>query len=449
MESEYPRAQRRGGKTATAALLEPGGPLNDRYEVGPVLGRGGMSEVRDGWDLKLDRPVAIKVLHAGGRPENRLRFATEARAAANLSGQHIVVVYDVGEHQGMPFIVMERLPGVTLADHIARGPLQPAFVQDVLDDVLAALALAHDAGIVHRDVKPGNVLFTATGEAKLADFGIAKLDGGVHTRTGEIVGSMAYLSPERLTSKPATPADDLYAVGVLAYEALTGRRPFPQTSLGELARAILNDKPLPVADVRPGVPAGLSTAIERSLSRNPDKRFTRADAMRAALVDSEPATVPVHAPTPIRREPIRHPSRHEPSRQGPSRHEPGRQEPIPQEPTRQEPVIPAPVMQTPRLPPLSTHPIPVAEPEEAVPRGKLWVAAIIAVFLLAIMLIAVNQPFSSPPPSPASTSTPLPPPPPPTATIGPSEATISNAPAPPPAPPPWRKGKKPKGGKGD
>lgn len=410
MEQENRRRRYRGGNSA--ALLDPG-LLAGRYEAGPVLGRGGMSEVRDGWDLKLSRPVAIKLLHSDGRPEDRLRFAAEGRAAANLSGQHIVIVHDVGEHDGVPFIVMERLPGLTLADHIARGPLEPAFVHRVLDNVLAALAIAHNAGIVHRDVKPGNVLFTDTGQAKLADFGIAKIDGGVHTRTGEIIGSVAYLSPDRLTSKPATPTDDLYALGVVAYEALAGRRPFPQTALGPLTHAILHDKPLPIADVRHDVPAGLSIAIERALSRNPAQRFTRAEAMRAALVDTEPTTAPV--PTPVR--------------------------------------SPTFAMQAPQLPPSGTNPIPAFEPDPApdpaVAHGKLWLAALIAAFLLAILLIVVIEPFSStpPPPSPSSTTSPLPPPP--AATTATTEPAISSAPAQPPAPPPGHHGKKPKGAKGN
>lgn len=177
--------------------------------------------------------MAIKLLQSGpgngDGPDSRLRFVTEARATAALSSSKIVIVHDVGEHHGLPFIVMERLPGVSLADHIARGPLPEAFVRTVLDAVLAALTSAHGAGILHRDVKPGNILFTAAGEAKLADFGIAKTAGGAHTMTGQVVGTMAYLraylSPDRLAGKPATPADDLYAVGVVGYEALTGRRP--------------------------------------------------------------------------------------------------------------------------------------------------------------------------------------------------------------------------------
>ncbi|WP_081290537.1 serine/threonine-protein kinase [Mycobacterium asiaticum] len=395
MEPEHRRYPGSGG--APAAVAEPGVPLADRYQLGTVLGRGGMSEVRDGWDLKLGRPVAIKLLACGNRPEDRLRFETEARATATLSSHHIVVVHDVGEHDGLPFIVMERLPGISLADHIARGPLTPDFVRSVLEDVLDALAVAHAAGIVHRDVKPGNVLFTPKGEAKLADFGIAKTNGGVHTMTGEIVGSMAYLSPARLTAKPATPADDLYALGVVGYEALTGRRPFPQTELGPLGHAILHESPAPLIALRPDVPAGLADVIERAMAREPARKFEQAEAMRTALAGAKASPK------------VRNPTR----------------------------AITAP------LPSLGTHAFVAAEPEPPHSRRKLWAAAIAATFLMSVMLIAIIPSFSAPPPSPVGTSTPLPPPP---AT---SEVAPMSTPAPPPAPPPGRHGKKNKGGKGD
>jgi len=157
-------------------------------------------------------------------------------------------------------------------------------VQAVLHGVLDALAEAHNAGILHRDVKPGNILFSATGEPKLADFGIAKTPGAADTNAGEIVGSMAYLSPDRLTSKPATVGDDLYAVGVVGYEALTGRRPFPHEDLRALARAILHESTPSLAALCPDAPPGLAIAIERAMAREPAQRFDQANAMRAALL---------------------------------------------------------------------------------------------------------------------------------------------------------------------
>nr|WP_232005375.1 serine/threonine-protein kinase [Mycobacterium sp. 852002-53434_SCH5985345] len=378
--------------------LVPGGLLGDgRYELRGVLGRGAMAEVREGWDRKLNRPVAIKLLYPGvaDRPDSRLRFETEAHAAARLTGRHVVVVHDIGEHDELPFIVMERLPGVSLADHIARGPLPPAFVHVVLDGVLDALAEAHSAGILHRDVKPGNILFNAAGEPKLADFGIAKTSGAAYTRAGEVVGSMAYLSPERLTSKPATAFDDLYAAGVVGYEALTGRRPFPQEDLGALARAILHTSPPPLVALRPDVPPPLAAAIERAMARDPAWRFDHAGAMRAALAGTAPAAMPTG--------------------------------------TR--------VMEAPPAAVLTYTPA-GATPEPDAPRRKWWIAAIVAAFLLALLLLAIDPPFSAPPPTPTTTTT-TPTPPTTTATTTPSSTA---EPAPPP--PPGHPGKKPKGGHG-
>ena len=143
--------------------------LGGRYELRGILGRGGMAEVRDGWDTRLDRPVAVKLLHPAFsvQPDNRRRFETEARAAARLNHPHIVAVHDTGEHKGAPFIVMERLSGRTLADEVMRGPLLQDRVREILDDVLSALAAAHAAGILHRDIKPANILFTASGDVKV------------------------------------------------------------------------------------------------------------------------------------------------------------------------------------------------------------------------------------------------------------------------------------------
>ena len=259
--------------------------LGGRYELRGTLGRGGMAEVRDGWDIRLDRPVAVKLLHPvfTTEPDNRMRFEVEARAAAALNHPHIVSVHDSGEHAGTPYIVMERLSGRTLADVIAQGPLPQPQVRSILDDVLSALAAAHAAGILHRDIKPANILFSALGDAKVADFGIAKSAGTANTLTGQIVGTMAYLSADRIAGRPASVADDLYAVGVVGYEALTGRRAFPQENLAELARAVAEDTPAPLAVLRPDVDPALAAVIERAMAREPGWRFGSANEMRAAL----------------------------------------------------------------------------------------------------------------------------------------------------------------------
>ncbi len=342
--------------------------LGGRYELRGVLGRGGMAEVRDGWDTRLGRAVAIKLLHPGfaNHPESRDRFEAEARSAAGLSHPHIVAVHDTGEHSGRPFIVMERLPGTSLADYIAWGPLPQPLVRSVLDDVLGALAAAHGAGILHRDIKPGNILLTGDGEAKVSDFGIAKTADAGYTRTGEVVGTMAYLSPERLMGNPATPSDDLYSLGVVGYEALTGRRPFMRENLGALARAILEEPPPPLAVLRPDVDPALAAVIERAMARDPAWRFPNAPAMRAALSGPLPATMP----------------------------------PIPARP-------PTLILDAPLLPPPTYAPL-AGWSWARRNRKLLGVAAVIAAFLLAAVLVVFDSPFASSPPKSVPTSAPVP-----------------------------------------
>ncbi len=268
--------------------------LCGRYELRGVIGRGGMGEVRDGWDSRLERPIAVKLLHSSfaSAPHLVERFHLEARAAAGLSHPNVVSVYDFGEHRGVPFIVMERLPGQTLADQVARRPLPQQHVRRVLDRVLAALEAAHMRQILHRDIKPGNILVTEGGDVKVADFGLAKTPHTANTQTGQIMGTMAYISPERLAGAPASVADDLYATAVLGYECLAGRRPFAGgDNLAVLAQAILNDRPPPLYTMRPDVEPQLAAVIERGLARDPQSRFATANQMRAALYDAAPASI--------------------------------------------------------------------------------------------------------------------------------------------------------------
>jgi serine/threonine-protein kinase len=229
--------------------------------------------------------VAIKLLHPGlaADPESRRRFENEARSAAALNHPNIVAIHDSGEERGVPFIVMERLPGNTLADLVSRGALPQPAVRTVLAEVLAALAVAHRAGILHRDVKPGNILFTSSGMAKVGDFGIAKTTETNHTVAGQIVGTVAYLSPERLGGHPATPADDLYSVGVVGYEALTGRRAFPQDTLGALSHAIMTQRPPALMALRPDVDPAFAALVERAMAPRAQWRFGTAEEMNAAL----------------------------------------------------------------------------------------------------------------------------------------------------------------------
>lgn len=276
--------------------------LAGRYELRGPLGHGGMAEVREGWDTRLHRVVAIKLLYSAlnAQPDARRRFEHEARSAAALSHPNIVAVHDYGEHDGRPFIVMERLPGHTLADQIARGPLDSVRVRAVLLDVLNALTAAHAAGVLHRDLKPANILASANGDAmKVADFGIAKTAGTPLTATGQIVGTMAYLSPERVAGAPGSVADDLYAVGVMGYEALTGRQAFPQDNPAALARAIMDTPPPPLAATRPDVEPSLAAVVDAAMARDPRRRFPDAEHMCTALIGGfRPATKVLADPLP-------------------------------------------------------------------------------------------------------------------------------------------------------
>ena len=381
--------------------------LGGRYEVRGVLGRGGMAEVRDGWDTRLARPVAIKILYPGytAQPDNRRRFEAEAQAAAGLNNTHIVAVHDSGEHDGTPFIVMERLAGESLHDKIAQGPLPQAMVRSVLDDVLAALASAHEAGILHRDIKPANILFTSSGEAKVSDFGIAKSGPGNFTATGQVFGTMGYLSPDRVLGKAATAADDLYAVGVVGYEALTGRRAFPQDNLAAVAQAILHDQLPSIVVLRPDVDPGLAAIVERAMARDPALRFQSAHEMRAALAGYP---VPVVSPSGTR-------------------------------------VLTAPV------PPMPIAPVPAWQRPSK--RNKMvLLAAIAAALLLALVLIVFDSPQTTAPPVPVTTSTPVVPPP--TTMPAPPPTTAADMPSPATQPPGHKPGKpgkpgKPHGGEGD
>ncbi|HZU71759.1 MAG TPA: serine/threonine-protein kinase [Acidimicrobiales bacterium] len=273
--------------------LAPTGLVAGRYRLDSVIGRGGMSTVYAGLDTRLGRPVAVKVMRPelATDPGFLARFEDEARAAARLSHPNVVAVYDTGDDGGTPFIVMEHLPGGSLADLLAvEGRLAPGRVVEVVGGVLAALAAAHRAGIVHRDVKPANVLFAEDGSAKVSDFGIAKglEEGSAADRTTAqmVVGTPAYIAPERLEGRPAGPAADIWSTGVLMYEALTGRRPFDQggTAL-DVARAVLYSDIRPAADlVEAGVPPALAGVVERAMKRRPEERFASPALMAQALV---------------------------------------------------------------------------------------------------------------------------------------------------------------------
>lgn len=267
--------------------------LGERYQLLELLGRGGMGEVWCARDRRLDRLVAVKLLRpAGGLDEGaRARFTAEARAAARLNHANVVTVYDSGDHAGIPFLVMELLPGRTLADDIREGPLSEARAKALTLDVLAALDASHAAGILHRDIKPANVLLTGDGTARLADFGIAKsLHAEDVTATGIVLGTTAYLAPERFAGGAATERSDLYAVGALLYEALSGRKPFEADAPLALLHAIQEQSPPSLPDQRLDLDPQVVAAVERALEKDPAKRFSSAAEMAHALGAARPAS---------------------------------------------------------------------------------------------------------------------------------------------------------------
>ncbi len=212
----------------TAQVVSP--LLNDRYELGPLLGSGGMADVHRATDRLLDRQVAVKVLRdVAGDPTDRDRFTAEARTLANLSHRGLVTVLDAGIDEQHPFLVMELVEGRSLSDALSEGPLGAVETARVGAELAATLAHTHDRGVVHRDLKPANVLLGDDRRVKLADFGIARLIGDTvrHTRTGTAVGTAAYLSPEQVRGEDVSTAVDVYSLGLVLLEALTGERAFP------------------------------------------------------------------------------------------------------------------------------------------------------------------------------------------------------------------------------
>jgi serine/threonine-protein kinase len=262
--------------------------LAGRYAVEEEIATGGMASVWRATDQVLGRHVAVKVLHRqlADDPAFVERFNREALAAARLTHPNIVNVFDTGSQDGTSYIVMELFEGETLRDVLARdGPLDPERAVGILVPVLAALASAHEAGVIHRDVKPANILVGRGGRVKVADFGIAKAAYAESevTTTGAVLGSVPYLSPEQVQGSPIDARADLYASGVVLYELLTGRVPFRAETHLAAAMMRLTTDPMPPRSLRPGIPRKLEAVVMRALARRPDARFSSAQEMAAAL----------------------------------------------------------------------------------------------------------------------------------------------------------------------
>jgi predicted Ser/Thr protein kinase len=275
--------------------------LAGEYSLERELGRGGMGIVYLAREVQLDRDVAIKVLptQLALLPSARERFIREARMAAGLSHPHIVPIHRVGEAGGFVFFVMTYVEGETLGDRIrTRGPLPPAEAARVVREVAWALAYAHGRGIVHRDVKPDNILLEAgTGRALVTDFGIAHggKDPVPATDPGKVMGTIQFMSPEQAAGEPIDGRSDIYALGVVGYFAVSGRLPFESSNLPALLLRQTTETPPSVTRAAPGLPAAFSAAIDRCLARDPAERFADGEALAAALAptpDVRPALPP-------------------------------------------------------------------------------------------------------------------------------------------------------------
>lgn len=275
-----------------------------KYEIVGPLGRGGMGVVYLARDPALDRPVALKLLPPGLDLETRAqrRFVDEARATSSLDHPNVATIYEIGQtDDGRLFIAMAYYDGETLKARLARGSVPIDEVEAILERILTGLGAVHGLGIVHRDVKPANVLLTDDGGVKLVDFGIAKAAGEAATRTGAAIGTVAYMSPEQTRGEPVDARADLWAVGVVAYEMLTGRRPFRGDSDAAVVHGIREDEPAPIRALRDDVPSGLEALVRDCLAKDAADRPADADAAVALLRDGRPAPASNRAVHPRRR----------------------------------------------------------------------------------------------------------------------------------------------------
>ncbi|OJZ73379.1 serine/threonine protein kinase [Mycobacterium paraffinicum] len=397
--SGRPGPHRRRADTGVADPLD-NALLDGRYLVQSKIASGGTSTVYRGVDTRLDRPVAVKVMDSryAGDDQFLTRFQREARSVARLKDRGLVAVYDQGLDSRHPFLVMELIEGGTLRELLAeRGPMPPYAVAAVLRPVLSGLAAAHRAGLVHRDVKPENVLISDEGEVKIADFGLVRAVAAAGiTSTSVILGTAAYLSPEQVRDGDASPRSDVYAAGILTYELLTGRTPFTGDSPLSIAYQRLDtDVPPPSAAID-GVPGQFDEFVRRATARNPADRYADAIEMGAELdaIAEELALPDFSVPAP--RNSAQHRALHQSrTSQRPATAPPPTAAPV-RQPTRQLTRGPEDWSEPPRAPESDDEPddyeyqpvtgefagIPIGEFADARQRGRrlvlIWVALVLA-----------------------------------------------------------------------
>jgi serine/threonine protein kinase len=268
------------------------------YRVTGKLGEGGMGVVYEAEDMRLSRPVALKFLpeELTGDRDAAKRFEREARTIALLNHPHICTIYDIGEYEGRQFIAMERLDGVNLKRHIASKTLNTDEILSIALQIAEALEAAHDKGVVHRDIKPGNVFISSTSHVKILDFGLARRfvtegdDTGQMTMSGTTIpgrplGTASYMAPERIMQMPLDPRSDLFSLGVVIYEMATRRLPFAGASPVETAINILEHDPIPLTKLSPDRPIALERIVNVLIAKLPDERYQSAHALRGDLAD--------------------------------------------------------------------------------------------------------------------------------------------------------------------
>ncbi len=268
-----------------SATVVEGSVINDRYRLDRIIGRGGMADVYAGRDELLDRPIAVKIPLPSYRGDDRFvrRFAKEARAAAALNHPNVVSVFDRGEVDEVPYLIMELVDGSTLRQLMDRRGFTEEESLRIARDVCRALEYAHSRGFVHRDMKPDNVLITRDGVTKVTDFGIVRAIGDRTITSTRPLGSVAYVSPEQATGRDVDARSDLYSLGIVLYEMLTGTRPFEADSPIAVALAHIDTAPPPLSELVPGISDGAERVTACALAKDPDDRYASAAEMREAL----------------------------------------------------------------------------------------------------------------------------------------------------------------------
>src|SRR6516164_8641870 len=271
------------------------GTILGQYEIRSPLGAGGMGEVYRAHDTRLDRDVAIKVLpeYLTTDPERLRRFEQEARATAALNHPNILAVYQMATDNGISYLVEEMLEGETLRERLRRGPIPLRKAIDYAVQIAHGLAAAHDRGIVHRDLKPENLFITKDGRVKILDFGLARLSpkdaSGLEatqplgTEPGMVMGTAGYMSPEQVRGLTADHRSDIFALGTILYEMVTGKQTFRKPTSAETMTSILNEDPPSISQLAPSVPPGLQRVVHRCLEKHPEQRFQSASDLAFAL----------------------------------------------------------------------------------------------------------------------------------------------------------------------